>query len=371
MIFDFLRSSSFAMKPNLLFLLSFLVGSTMPAADTQTLASDLKIRQMEGRFDRYFDPKPMTEAEKDAEVKTMRQSMLDAQLANGEEDSEQRRRGREQFLAWVRESKGKPSANPYRYKLTVGGNGVLCQYIAQQGGSLVEGGVSWCFEREGLMYEYNEGSEHITIRKGTPDQTTLLGVLLAEMGLLGQADWISRIADGISTQQAAVNADAGGALKWEVKWPYGHGDILRHPTDARLLTGMILHTGSFDFPQLVNHEYGQFFKASDTLTLPGEIKYSYKGPQSSQRSVITLEKVAFVKEGEKLPDVELPTFGIVEVADVSHMGPGQGEVRYKAFGGLPTHHEVQKLRQDPEERKRQEEKMDWLKKAQQSVPPVR
>ncbi|WP_050027222.1 hypothetical protein [Verrucomicrobium sp. BvORR034] len=356
------------MKPGLLFLLFLLVGDTMPAADTQALARDLKIRQMEGRFDRYFDPKPMTEAEKDAEVESMRQSMLDSQLAKGEEDTEQRRRGRDQFLAWVRESKGKPAANPYRYKLTVGANGVLCQYIAQKGGSLVEGGVSWCLEREGLMYEYSEGSEHITIRKGTPDQTTVLGVMLAEMGLLGQADWISRIADGISTQQAAADAEAGAALKLAVKWPYGHGDILRHPSDARLVTGMILHTGSADFPQLVNYEFGQFFKASDTLTLPGEMKYSYKGPQSSHRSVITLEKLAFVKEGEKLPEVELPTFGIVEVADVSHMGPGQGEVRYKAFGSLPTHDEVQKLRLDPEERKRQVEKMDWLKKAQQSVP---
>lgn len=358
----------FIMKMSPLFLLLLLAMAPMPAADTRTLTLDLKIRQMEGRFDRYFDPKPMTEAEKDAEVESMRQSMLDAQLAKGEEDTVQVRQGRERFLAWVRESKGKPAANPYRYRITVGSNGVLCQYIAQKGGSLVEGGVSWCFEREGLLYEYSEGSEHITIRKGTPDQTTVFGVMLTEMGLLGQADWIPRIADGISIKEDSSVVPGAPSLKVEVKWPYGHGDIFRHPTDARLLAGATLHTGPADFPQLLTHEYGQYFKVRDSLSLPGEIKYSYKGPQSSMRSVITLEKVDFAKEGEKLPEVGLPAFGIVEVADVSHMGPGQGEVRYKAFGSLPSHEEVLKLRQDSGERQRQTEKMDWLKKAQDSVP---
>lgn len=373
MIFDFPRSSSFAMKPNLLFLLSFLVGSAMPAADTQTLASDLKIRQMEGRFDRYFDPKPMTEAEKDAEIAKMRDDMINAQLAKGEEDTDRHREGRERFLAWVRETKGKAQGNPYRYKITVGGNGVLCQFIAQSGGSLVEGGVSWCFEREGLMYEYNEGgggSAFITIREGSPGQATVLGVMLNEMGLLGQSAWIQKIANGVVVSEAP--AEGGDrSRKLAVKWPYGHGDFFRHQEDARLLSGSILHTGPADFPQLVTQEYGDFFRASEAFTLPREVRYSYKGPQSSQRSVITLEKVEFMKQGETLPEVGLPPFGIAEVADVSHMGPGQGEVRYKVFDALPTHAEVQKLRKDPAARKEITGKTEWLEKAQQSVPPAR
>lgn len=364
---------SYKMKRLPVYSLWLLAVLPLGAADSRTLTQDLKISRMEGRYDRFFDAKPMTDAEKDAEIAKMRDDMINAQLAKGEEDTDRHREGRERFLAWVRETKGKAQGNPYRYKITVGGNGVLCQYTAQSGGSLVEGGVSWCFEREGLMYEYNDGgggSAFITIREGSPGQATVLGVMLNEMGLLGQLAWIQKIANGVVVGEAP--AEGGDrSRKLAVKWPYGHGDVFRHREDTRLLTGSILHTGPADFPQLVTQEYGDFFRASEAFTLPREVRYSYKGPQSSQRSVITLEKVEFMKQGETLPEVGLPPFGIAEVADVSHMGPGQGEVRYKVFDALPTHAEVQKLRMDPAARKEITDKTEWLEKAQQSVPPAR
>ncbi|MEZ0389328.1 MAG: hypothetical protein ACAI34_19780 [Verrucomicrobium sp.] len=363
----------------LLFAVVVLDAATLDAADTRTLTQDLKIRSMEGRYDRFFDAKPMTEEEKDAEIERMRRDMINSQLAEGEEDTEQRRQGREKFLTWVRDSKGKAKGNPYRYKITVGSNGVLCQYIAQKGGSLVEGGVSWCFEREGLMYEYSESGgdpAFITIREGTPGQATVLGVMLNEMGLLGQAAWIPKIANDITTTgEPAVAGSASTKKKMAVKWTYGHGEVLWHGDDARLLSGSVLHTGPTHFPQLVTNDYDQFYQASEAFSLPREVKYSYKGPQASNNSVITLEKVEFMKVNEPLTEVGLPAFGIAEVADVSHLGTPQGrslgEVRYKVFNVLPSHAEIEKLRQDAAVRKETTEKTEWLKKAQDSVPPKR